>query len=105
MGQPEEMVDLVDEDDRVVGVAPRSEVRARNLLHREVAAICRNSAGAIYVHRRTDTKDVFPGLYDMWVAGVVSSGETYAQAVRRELEEELGITGEPAFLFKHRYRD
>ena len=102
----EEMVDLVDEDDRVVGVAPRSEVRSKNLLHREVAAICRNRAGAIYVHRRTETKDVFPGMYDMWVAGVVSSGETFGEAIRRELEEELGIAGaEPVFLFKHRYRD
>ena len=106
MGQPEEMVDLVDEDDRVVGVAPRSEVRSKSLLHREVAAICRNRDGAIYVHRRTETKDVFPGMYDMWVAGVVSSGETYEGAVRRELEEELGIAGaEPTFLFKHRYLD
>ncbi len=106
MGRSEEMVDLVDEGDRVVGVAPRSEVRSRNLLHREVAAICRNAAGAIYVHRRTETKDVFPSMHDMWVAGVVSSGETYAEAVRRELREELGISGaEPVFLFKHRYRD
>jgi isopentenyldiphosphate isomerase len=102
----EEVVDIVDEDDEVVGRAARRDVRTRNLLHREVAAIVRNGRGEIYVHRRTSTKDVFPNMYDMFVAGVVTSGETYEGAVRRELAEELGIEGvEPAFLFKSRYRD
>jgi len=102
----EEIVDLVDEDDRVVGHAPRREVRTANLLHREVAALVRNGQGLIYVHRRTDTKDVFPGLYDLFVAGVVASGESYEAAIRRELAEELGIAGvQPALLFKQRYRD
>jgi isopentenyldiphosphate isomerase len=103
---PEEIVDLVDEEDHVLGKAPRREVRARNLLHREVAAIVRNPVGEIYVHRRADTKDVFPGMYDMFVAGVVTSGESYDDAIRRELEEELGVGGvEPALLFKSRYHD
>jgi len=102
----EEIVDLVDEDDHVTGQAPRREVRARNLLHREVAAIVRNPRGEIYVHRRTETKDVFPGMYDMFVAGVVTSGESYEEAIRRELREELGIEHvEPTFLLKARYRD
>jgi isopentenyldiphosphate isomerase len=102
----EEIVDLVDEDDEVIGQASRREVRARNLLHREVAAIVLNRGGEVYVHRRTNTKDVFPGMYDMFVAGVVASGESYEDAIRRELGEELGIEGvEPAPLFKSRYRD
>jgi isopentenyldiphosphate isomerase len=102
----EEMVDLVDEEDHVIGHVPRREVRARNLLHREVAAIVRNPLGEIYVHRRTETKDVFPDMYDMFVAGVVTSGESYKNAIRRELAEELGIQDvEPAYLFKSRYRD
>jgi isopentenyldiphosphate isomerase len=97
---------VIDEDDRVIDRAPRSEVRARNLLHREVAAIVRNGGGEIFVHRRTETKDVFPGMYDMFIAGVVASGEGYDDAIRRELAEELGIEGvQPAFLFKCRFRD
>jgi isopentenyldiphosphate isomerase len=103
---PEEMVDLVDEGDEVIGRASRREVRAGNLLHREIASLLRNGGGEIFVHRRTETKDVFPGMHDMFVAGVVASGETYGQAVLRELAEELGIeAAEPAFLFKTRYRD
>ena len=45
-------------------------------------------------------------MYDMFVAGVVASGESYPDAIRRELKEELGIVGvDPTFLFKSRYRD
>jgi isopentenyldiphosphate isomerase len=99
-----ELVDLVDERDRVVGRATRREVRRRKLLHRGTAVLCRNPAGEVYVHRRTDTKDVFPGRYDMFVGGVVTAGEGYEAAAARELAEELGVAAvELRFLFKHRY--
>lgn len=42
----------------------------------------------------------------MFVAGVVTSGESYEDAIRRELAKELGVRGvEPTLLFKARYRD
>jgi len=103
--QGEEIGVLVDEEDRVIGTAPRRDIRSRNLLHRGVAIIVRNPVGEIYVHRRTEAKDVFPGMYDMVVGGMVAAGEAYEETARRELAEELGVRGvEPAFLFKHRYR-
>jgi len=101
----EEVVDLVDERNRVVGQALRREVRARNLLHRGVGILCFDPRGRIHVHRRTETKDVFPGMYDMFVGGVVQSGESYDAAARREIREELGIEGpQPRFLFTHLYQ-
>ncbi len=100
----DERVDLVDDANRVIGCAFRREVRARNLLHRGVGIICFNGRAQVYVHRRTEAKDIFPGMYDMFVGGVVASGETYIAAARREIEEELGIAGpEPEFLFTHLY--
>ncbi|MEW6278722.1 MAG: NUDIX domain-containing protein [Candidatus Eremiobacterota bacterium] len=101
----DERVDLVDESNRVVGQASRREVRSQNLLHRGVGVLVQNSLGQVYVHRRTLTKDVFPGLYDMFVGGVVESGESYDSAARREVEEELGIPdSDPEFLFEHLYQ-
>ena len=98
------MVDLIDLDDRLIGWARRREVRRRNLLHRGVGILCRNSRGEIYVHRRTPTKDVFPGMYDMFVGGVVSRGENTADAARREIAEELGISGpRPRQIFHYLY--
>jgi isopentenyldiphosphate isomerase len=58
----DELLDLVDEHDRVVGHATRREVRRRRLLHRFAAVLCRDPAGRVHVHRRTDDKDVYPGM-------------------------------------------
>ena len=104
-GQPgEELVDLVDEENRIIGRTSRREVRGRNLLHRGVGIIVWNPRGQVYVHRRTDIKDVFPGMYDMFVGGVVGSGESYAASAAREVAEELGIVGPtPEYLFTHLY--
>lgn len=99
-----EWVDVVDEEDRVVRRATRAEVRARNLLHRNVAVLCVNRTGEIYLHQRAATKDLFPSLHDVFVAGVVAAGEHYDQAARRELAEEVGLDDAMLeSLFRHRY--
>lgn len=61
----DELVDIVDLDDGVVGVVTRAEMRARNLRHRCGEILVRDPAGAVFVHRRTDTKDLYPGMRDM----------------------------------------
>ncbi len=100
----DEIVDIVDPQNQVIGRTSRWEVRTKNLLHRGVGILCKSSRGEIYVHRRTTTKDVFPGMYDMFVGGVVGAGEEYDAAARREIREELGIDGpELVFLFHHLY--
>jgi isopentenyldiphosphate isomerase len=100
----DELVDVIDEDDRVVGVVPRSEMRARRLRHRVASILVFRSDGRLLVHRRTDTKDVFPGAFDCFVGGVVESGESYEEARDRELAEEMGIRDvAPVELFRHRY--
>jgi isopentenyldiphosphate isomerase len=100
----EEIGVLVDDRDEVVRTTPRSSIRAKNLLHRGVAIVVRNPSGQIYVHRRTTGKDVFPGMYDMVVGGMVTAGESYEEAARRELSEELGIDlAELTPVLKHRY--
>ena len=79
----DEIVDVVDENDEVIGQAQMCDVRARNLLRRGVAAIVRNRRGDLYIHRRADTKAAFSGWYDTVVAGSVKSGESYEAAIRR----------------------
>jgi 8-oxo-dGTP pyrophosphatase MutT (NUDIX family) len=105
MSAADEILDVVDEHDRVVGRLPRGQVYARGLTHRCVFVLARDAAGRIFVHRRTPTKLVFPSLYDMFVGGVVGAGESYDDAALREAEEELGVDGlpRPEFLFKFRY--
>ncbi len=92
----DEMLDVVDASDQVIGRARRGEVYAKGLLHRCVFVLARDAEDRIFVHRRTPVKLVFPSLYDMFVGGVVGSGESYDAAALREAEEELGVPGLPA---------
>ncbi|MFB7582941.1 MULTISPECIES: NUDIX hydrolase [Streptomyces] len=105
MSASEEVLDVVDEQDRVVGRAPRGEVYARGLIHRCTFIRVRDAEGRLFVHRRTPVKLVFPSMYDLFVGGVVGAGESYDDAALREAEEELGVSGlpRPEFLFKFLY--
>jgi 8-oxo-dGTP pyrophosphatase MutT (NUDIX family) len=107
MNPVDEILDIVDENDRVTGQTPRGEAYALGLRHRCAFILARDSEGRIFVHRRTPTKLVFPSYYDMFVGGVVGAGESYDDAALREAEEELGVSGlpRPAFLFKFLYDD
>ncbi|WP_055590385.1 NUDIX hydrolase [Streptacidiphilus griseoplanus] len=101
MDPADELLDVVDEQDRVVGTARRGEVYRRRLLHRCVFVLCRDAEGRIFVHRRAAAKLFSPLTYDVFVGGVVGAGESYADAAVREAEEELGVRGiEPHHLFK-----
>jgi 8-oxo-dGTP pyrophosphatase MutT (NUDIX family) len=96
-----ELVTVLDELGRPTGVARRERIRAQNLLHAATAVLVRRPDGRIYVHRRTDTKDIYPGAHDCWAGGVLGAGEHPDDGARRELEEELGIRGadiEPLFV-------
>jgi 16S rRNA (adenine1518-N6/adenine1519-N6)-dimethyltransferase len=94
------MFDVVDEHDRVVTQASRSEVHARNLLHRAVHVFVFNSAGELLLHRRSAHKDQYPRCYTSSASGHVDAGETYDEAAPRELAEELGLDSPLEWLCK-----
>ena len=88
---PEEQFGVVDEEDRLKGAAPRSEVHANNLLHRAVHILVFNPAGEVFLQMRSRWKDRHPMAWDSSAAGHVNAGEDYDQTASRELREELGI--------------
>lgn len=90
----EEWFDVVDAADRVVDRQPRRVVHARGLRHRAAHVLVFDDVGRLYVQRRALTKECSPGRWDTSAAGHVESGEGYAEAALRELEEELGIRAE-----------
>jgi len=89
----DEIVDVVDDRDQVVGQATRAELRTRRLRHRAVFVLLFNSESQLFVHQRTATKDIYPSYHDVAFGGVVATGEDYDRAARRELAEEAGVDG------------
>jgi 8-oxo-dGTP pyrophosphatase MutT (NUDIX family) len=101
----DELVDVVDADDRVVATVPRWRMRAERLRHRAVFVAVTNRAGELLVQLRSDAKDLWPGRWDIGAGGVVAAGERYAAAARRELLEELGIDAAPVLIGAGTYAD
>ncbi len=96
----EEIFDVVDEHDQVVGQAPRSVVHAQKRLHRAVHIFVLNTRGELLLQKRSATKDEYPLCYTSSASGHLSAGETYEMAAPRELEEELGLSGRLEWLAK-----
>ncbi len=86
-----EYLDIVNENDEVIGRDTRENVHKNHQIHREVHVFVLNSRGDILVQKRSAKKDDRPGYYDASVGAQVSSGESYEQAAKRETEEELGF--------------
>ena len=85
---------VVDEEDQLLGDAPRGEVHGNNLRHRAVHILIFNSLGELFLQKRSPWKDRHPLLWDSSAAGHVEAGEEYDATAIRELEEELGVTAE-----------
>ncbi len=84
---------IVDEEGRVIGEATRGECHnGSKLLHPVVHLHVFNSKGELYLQKRPDWKDIQPGKWDTAVGGHVGLGENVEQALKREVEEEIGIT-------------
>lgn len=87
----EELFDVVDADDQVVGVLPRSQVHARGLLHRAVSVFVFDSQGRLLLQMRSSTKDEYPDCWTSSASGHLSAGEDYDACAPREMQEETGL--------------
>ncbi len=98
----EEIFDVVNERDEVIGQQTRSEVHRLGLMHRAVHILVFNSAGQIFLQKRSMKKDRQPGAWDSSASGHVDSGEDYDTCAVRELREEIGLVLKecPPRLFK-----
>ena len=88
----DELLDIVDEHDRVIGQKMRSEVYAHNISNfRVVNAFLMNDEKKLWIPRRSPHKRLFPLCLDASMGGHVAAGETYEQAFVRELQEEVAL--------------
>ncbi len=89
----EEIVQIVDRENREVEALPRHIMRARGLIHRACYILVFNDHGELFLQKRTASKDLYPSCWDVAAGGVVLAGESYEESAERELAEELGVSG------------
>jgi isopentenyl-diphosphate delta-isomerase type 1 len=86
-------IQIVNQADKPIGSASLEEIHTQGLRHRIVYIICEDPTGRILLQKRALDMSTYPGCWDISAAGHVDEGETYEAAAKRELQEELGLSG------------
>ncbi len=91
----DEIFDVVNDRDEVVGQATRAEVHKRRLIHRAVHVLVFGADGRVFLQQRSRLKDTSPGLWNSSCSGHLDTSESYDVAAVRELKEEIGLMVTP----------
>ena len=87
----EEIFDVVNERDEVIGRETRRTVHRTGLRHRAIHVFIFNARGEVFLQKPSMSKDSSPGLWDSSASGHLDSGEDYDACAVRELREEIGL--------------
>ncbi len=87
----EEIFDIVNERDEVVGQNTRREVHRLGLKHRAVHVLVFNARGEVFLQKRSMLKDTAKGKWDSSSSGHLDTGEDYDTCAVREVREEIGL--------------
>jgi isopentenyldiphosphate isomerase len=95
VGKDDELLDLVDEDDQIIGTINRNEyghmLKEKLGFIRAADLFIVNSSGQIYTPVRTASKTIAPNGYDYSAGGHVASGDDYTATIIREAKEEIDL--------------
>jgi len=92
MSGHEELIDLVDETDSVIGSIAITALHEQKLHNfRGIHAFIKNADGQLWIARRAAHKRIAPLALDASISGHVSSGETYEEGLIRESMEECNL--------------
>ncbi len=94
-----ELLDVVDENDNVIGKATREECHSKRLIHRCAFVLVFNSRGEVLILKRSANTDKYSGFYGI-VGEHVKAGESYEVAASRGVKEELGVDIDLEYLVK-----
>ncbi|WP_232734726.1 NUDIX domain-containing protein [Polaribacter sp. ALD11] len=96
-----EFIDILTPEGKPTGkTALKSEAHKHGWFHATVHIWLFTSAKKILLQKRVLTKKVFPGLWDISVAGHVAAGEEILASAKREVFEEIGLKLEDKDLIK-----
>jgi isopentenyldiphosphate isomerase len=98
MNELMQMLEVVDENDNVVGLENRTKVHKEGLLHREIHIWFITPQGEIIFQHRAKDKDTYPDKLDATVGGHVEPNTSYEETAVKECKEETGIDIDPSKL-------
>lgn len=88
----DELIDILDENGNYTGkTCLKSEAHKYGYFHPTVHIWIYTSDKKILLQKRAANKKVFPGLWDISVAGHIAAGEKIETAAIREIKEEIGL--------------
>ena len=97
----DELIDIITPEGKPTGkTALKSEAHKNGWFHATAHIWLFTADKKILLQKRSMTKKVFPGLWDISVAGHVGAGETILTSAKRELFEEIGLQIEEKDLIK-----
>jgi len=94
------MRDIVNEQDEIVGQATKKEVVTKRLICRVAFIMLVNQDDELLLHQRSANKKSYPLYWSGAAAGHLISGETYEEAAKREMKEEIGVEATLEFVGK-----
>jgi len=87
----EEQLEVINEDDEVIGLESRETIHQKGLLHREIHVWFITPNREIIFQHRAKNKDTYPDKLDATVGGHVEPGVSYEETAVKECEEETGV--------------
>ncbi len=96
----DEIIDILNEDLTVFKTCLKSEAHTYGHLHASVHIWFYTLDGKVLLQKRSSNKIAFPNLWDVSVAGHISSGENEINSAIREVEEEIGLLVSESDLMK-----
>jgi isopentenyldiphosphate isomerase len=92
------MRDVVNQQDEVVGQATKDEIEHGGLICRVAFIMLANSRGELVLQQRSANKRAYPLYWSGATAGHLAAGETYSDAAKREMKEEIGAEADLEFV-------
>lgn len=86
-----EFLNIVDDDDSIIGIEDRAVIHEKGLLHREVHVHFVTSDNQVIFQRRAKDKDIYPNVLSDAVGGHVEIGDSYIETAIKEALEETGV--------------
>jgi isopentenyl-diphosphate Delta-isomerase len=89
----DELLDIVNKQDSVIGRELRDIAHKLGLWHRGVHVFLFTADGEMLVQKRSADRTSSPSMLDCSVSEHVKAGESYREAAIRGMKEELGLEG------------